>query len=279
MTAPLPKRPMAAKEPNSSSHEVEFPRIREGAIDLLREARRKHMIHGLLEVDVTDARRRIREHKARTGETLSFTAFIAACLAKAVDEDKAMHAYRRGKRKLVIFDEVDVNTMVERQVGGSRMGTPNIIRAANKKDLQQIHDEIRAAQAGTVEDTRGMEWFRWAPLVARLPRWLRTLAWRVMQRNPHTLKRIAGTVGITAVGMFGRGSGWGITIPFLTLNVVLGGIAEKPVLVGGRVETGEFLCITISVDHDVVDGAPAARFANRFKELIESSYGLAEAAA
>jgi len=266
-------------EPERPYQEIEFPRIREGAIDLLREAQRKHMIHALMEIDVTDARRRIREHKAQTGETLSFTAFIAACLARAVDEDKAMHAYRRGKRKLVVFDEVDINTMVERQVGGSRMGTPNIIRAANKKSLRQIHDEIRAAQAGAVEDTRGMEWFRWAPLAARLPTWLRTLAWRAMQRNPHTLKRVAGTVGITAVGMFGLGAGWGLTIPFLTLNVVLGGIAEKPALVGSHIENREVLCVTISVDHDIVDGAPAARFASRFKELIESSYGLAGAVA
>jgi pyruvate/2-oxoglutarate dehydrogenase complex dihydrolipoamide acyltransferase (E2) component len=268
-----------AMKPNSAFHEVDFPRIREGAIDLLREAHRKHMIHALLEVDVTDARRRIREDKARTGETLSFTAFIATCLAQAVDEDKAMHAYRRGKRKLVIFDDVDVNTMVEREVGGSRMGTPNIIRAANRKSLRQVHDEIRAAQAGTVEETRGMEWFRWAPLVARLPVWLRTLAWRAVQRNPHLLKRIAGTVGLTAVGMFGLGAGWGMTIPFLTLNVVLGGIGEKLALVDGRVEPREFLCVTISVDHDIVDGAPAARFASRFKELIESSLGLTEATA
>lgn len=266
-------------ESGSSHREVEFPRIREGAIDLLREAHRKHMVHALLEVDVTDARQRIRKHKDQTGETLSFTAFIVFCLARAVDQDKALHAYRRGKSKLVVFDEVDVNTMVERQVGGNRMGTPNIIRAANKKSLRQIHDEIRAAQAGAVQDTRGMEWFRWAPLVARLPTWLRTLAWRTMQRNPYTLKRIAGTVGVTAVGMFGLGAGWGITIPFLTLNVVLGGIAEKPAMVGGRVEAREFLCITISVDHDIIDGAPAARFVSHFKELIESSYGLAEATA
>lgn len=270
---------MTTTEPASAFHELDFPRIREGAIDLLREAHRKHMIHALLEVDVTDTRRRIREHKARTGEALSFTAFVTTCLAKAVDEDKSMHAYRRGRRKLVVFDEVDINTMVERQAGGRRMGTPNIVRAANRKSLRQIHDEIRAAQAGAVEDTRGMEWFRWALLVARLPVWLRTLAWRAMQRDPHLLKHMAGTVGLTAVGMFGLGAGWGITIPFLTLNVVLGGIGEKLALVDGRLQPREFLCVTISIDHDIVDGAPAARFASRFKELIESSFGLVEATA
>ena len=47
-----------------------------------------HSIYGLLEVDVTLARKLIAEHKARTGETLSFAGFLTFCLARAVDEDK-----------------------------------------------------------------------------------------------------------------------------------------------------------------------------------------------
>jgi len=38
-------------------------------------------MYGLLEVDVTVARRFIAEHKALAGETLSFTGFLAYCLA------------------------------------------------------------------------------------------------------------------------------------------------------------------------------------------------------
>jgi pyruvate/2-oxoglutarate dehydrogenase complex dihydrolipoamide acyltransferase (E2) component len=34
------------------------------------------------------------------------------------------------------------------------------------------------------------------------------------------------------------------------------------------------LNLTIIFDHDVIDGAPAARFARRLVELIESGYGL-----
>jgi pyruvate/2-oxoglutarate dehydrogenase complex dihydrolipoamide acyltransferase (E2) component len=30
----------------------------------------------------------------------------------------------------------------------------------------------------------------------------------------------------------------------------------------------------LSFDHDIVDGAPAARFAQHLKELLESGYGL-----
>jgi pyruvate/2-oxoglutarate dehydrogenase complex dihydrolipoamide acyltransferase (E2) component len=79
---------------------------------------------------------------------------------------------------------------------------------------------------------------------------------------------------VTAVGMFSRGASWGIPKPSQTLTVTLGGIAEKPGVVDGQVVPREFLHITVSVDHDVVDGAPAARFGNELMTLIENAYGL-----
>jgi pyruvate/2-oxoglutarate dehydrogenase complex dihydrolipoamide acyltransferase (E2) component len=63
-------------------------------------------------------------------------------------------------------------------------------------------------------------------------------------------------------------------VPNHTLQVTLGGIAEKPGVVEGRIEIREYLSVTISIDHDIIDGAPATRFAQRFKELVESGYGL-----
>ncbi len=83
-----------------------------------------------------------------------------------------------------------------------------------------------------------------------------------------------GTVGITAVGMFGKGAGWGIPPALPTLMITLGGIGEKPFIIDGRLDTRDFLSLTISFNHDIIDGAPAARFIKRFKELIESGYGL-----
>ena len=35
-----------------------------------------------------------------------------------------------------------------------------------------------------------------------------------------------------------------------------------------------YLSLTISFDHDIIDGAPEASFTRRLKELIESGYGL-----
>jgi pyruvate/2-oxoglutarate dehydrogenase complex dihydrolipoamide acyltransferase (E2) component len=56
--------------------------------------------------------------------------------------------------------------------------------------------------------------------------------------------------------------------------LTVGGIGAKLVATPGGIASREYLSLTISVDHDIVDGAPAARFAGRLKELIESGYGL-----
>jgi pyruvate/2-oxoglutarate dehydrogenase complex dihydrolipoamide acyltransferase (E2) component len=45
-------------------------------------------------------------------------------------------------------------------------------------------------------------------------------------------------------------------------------------VVGTRVEPREYLCLTLTMDHDVIDGASAARLANHFKQLIETGSGV-----
>ena len=75
--------------------------------------------------------------------------------------------------------------------------------------------------------------------------------------------------------MFGEGhSGWGIYSHTHPLGLVVGSIAWKPAVVEGRVEPREILHLTVTFDHDVIDGAPAARFTRRLVELIESGFGL-----
>jgi pyruvate/2-oxoglutarate dehydrogenase complex dihydrolipoamide acyltransferase (E2) component len=56
--------------------------------------------------------------------------------------------------------------------------------------------------------------------------------------------------------------------------VTVGGIGEKPGVVNGHIAIRDYLSLTISFDHDIIDGAPAARFTQRLKDLIESGYGL-----
>jgi pyruvate/2-oxoglutarate dehydrogenase complex dihydrolipoamide acyltransferase (E2) component len=249
---------------------VPNPKIRRWFAAAFRSAQHKPVMHGLVEVDVTRARELLHDHQAQTGESLSFTAFIIACLGKAVDENKAVQAFRKGSRHLIFFDEVDVYTLVERDIAGEIPLMANIIRAANRKTVGDIHREIRAAQVQDLEEVR--KWLQFQPDLLFRPFFWGFSA--IGKRYPHVWKKFVGTVGITAVGMFGKGAGWGIPPALPTLMVTVGGIGQKPVVVDGHLATRDYLSLTISFDHDIVDGAPAARFTKRLKELIESGYGL-----
>jgi pyruvate/2-oxoglutarate dehydrogenase complex dihydrolipoamide acyltransferase (E2) component len=254
---------------------VPYTKLRRVLAITLHSAQSRSMIRGLIEVDVTKAREFLREHKASTGETLSFTAFIITCLARAVDENKSMHACRKGRKHLLLFDEVDVSTLIERDLAGQKQPIIYIIRAANKKSFREIHHEIRVAQVEAVEKTwEGFRDFRFIPLAVF--RFIWPIFWWMLGRYPQVQKKYGGTVCVSAIGMFGKGAGWGIPITEHTLDLTLGGIAEKPGVVDGQIAIREYLCITLSFDHDLIDGAPVARFTAQLKELIESGYGLIE---
>jgi pyruvate/2-oxoglutarate dehydrogenase complex dihydrolipoamide acyltransferase (E2) component len=242
----------------------------------------KHAMYGLLDVDVTAARQRLEAHRERTGEALSFTGFLVYGLARAVDENKAVQAYRKGRHQLVHFDDVNVGMMVEHTGNGQPALMGHVVRRANRKTFLEIHQEIRAVQAAPAPPGRGMPaWLRSALLLPwPLARLFLALAKLAGRNDPTIGVAESGTVFITAVGMFGKGhSGWGITTTPHSLSLVAGGTAWKPAVVEGRIEPREMLSLTVMLDHDVVDGAPAARFVRRLVELIESAAGLEAVAA
>jgi pyruvate/2-oxoglutarate dehydrogenase complex dihydrolipoamide acyltransferase (E2) component len=109
-----------------------------------------------------------------------------------------------------------------------------------------------------------------------LPRLFIRLIRAVGRRDPTRLVNAAGTVGVTALGMAGRGGGWGLAPAGQSVLLIVGGVARKPAVIAERVEPRYMLDLTVAFDHDVVDGAPAARFVKRLVELIESGYGLEE---
>jgi hypothetical protein len=263
---------------------VPLPLLQQQTIDWLELNRRRHLMYALLEVDVTVARRAIRAYRVRTGAPLSLTAFLISCFARAVAADTAMQAYRLGRQRLVLFAEVDVGSMVERDVEGARVPVPHIIRAANRKSPAQIEQEIRAAQQGQAAAVAVQSLPRWLqPLLPRgLPVWfllpaaLRRALWTWALRNPYRRKRLIGTVGFSGLSMFGHGTGWGIAPMGHALTLIAGGLAQKPDVVGTGIEPRESLCLTLVLDHDLIDGAPAARFARRLTHLIESGAGLQE---
>ncbi len=247
-----------------------IPISRRFAMDAGYMGRRAHITHGLLELDVTEPRRIIRDYEAQTGEKLSFTAFIINCLAEAIQDNPHLHAYRDWRNRLVIFDDVHITAMVEIMVDGRNVPMPHIFHAVNRRGFREIHDELRRTQAMPAR-TREVQLSR---RLLRLPAFVRRLFYRLVLRVPAPFRQYSSPVMVTAVGMFLPGGGWAITMPSNTLTVALGSIVEKPGVVDGRIEIREYLDMTISINHDIVDGAPAARFAQRLKALIESGFEL-----
>lgn len=262
------------------SHTVqEFPPSRIATFDTGYIGLRKHHMKALLELDVTDARELIRTYRRCHKKEMSFMVWALKCIAQALSEYPTAHALRRGKKRRVIFDDVDISTIVEKVVMGEKVPLPVVIRKVNKKTLTEIQAEIRAAKNQEVHGEQdfvlgenglswGMKFFLAMPQIVRL------IIWRLILRNPFLMKQLAGTVVVTSVGMMGKIRGWVIPVSLHPVCFALGSVVKKPGVVGDGIAVREFLHMTILIDHDVMDGAPAARFVSRLTELMEKGYGL-----
>ncbi len=244
-----------------------FPKEREIVIDAGYLASGRHIIYALLEVDVTNARRIINEWSSTNLEKLSFTAYIVASLAKAIEAFPQVHTFRDWRGRLYTFNDVDVVTMIEPRPGA--VAIPHIIRDANNKTVIVISNEIRVIQARPESSEQSGSLVKLAP---KVPRIFRMAFFKFLKMYPPRFKSLAGTVVVTSVGMFGKGGGWGIGfLPTHNLGITVGGITRKPGVFGDEIAIREYLNLTLSFDHDIIDGAPAARFASKFSELLEKA--------
>ncbi|MFW9979502.1 MAG: 2-oxo acid dehydrogenase subunit E2 [Candidatus Thorarchaeota archaeon] len=259
----------------SKGYRIEsVPKSRKLIIESCEFALRKHRMIGLFEADVTDARRAIQRHKDETGESISFTGWISACVGKAVGEYKQMHALMIGK-KYVIFDDVNIAILVETVIEGKAFPINYILKSANTKTVMEINQEIRDAQKKKEEDYTKADENRGLDILLSVPKFLRNiLFWRKARKDPEFISKRMGTVTVTSVGMFARSGGWAIPLGMHAVSIAVGGITERPGFVGDKIERREYLSLTITLDHDVVDGAPATRFVSRLVELLEESFGL-----
>lgn len=246
-----------------------FPGSRRLIVDIGRVTRRRPVINGFIEVDVTDVRRRLRAQPATTGGPLSLTAYLVHCVGRAVAADRQVHAIRDLRGRLVAFDDVDVTVSVEVELEGASFPMNHVIRRADGRSVVDISAELRRIKqrperSPTAGMTGAARWF------LRLPAPVRRAAFRLLYRLPRQQKALGGTVGLTAVGMVGRGGGWGTAFQVHPVEVVVGGITVRPGYSGDEVTAREYLQLTVGFDHDVVDGAPATRFTSCLRDLIEA---------
>jgi pyruvate/2-oxoglutarate dehydrogenase complex dihydrolipoamide acyltransferase (E2) component len=258
----------------------DFPRNRLSIVDYLDEAQKRHTITGLFEVDVTKARELIKEYKNFSGTSISFTGWLCWCTGQVLDSKKELHAIRKGRKKLVIFEDIDITIQVERIVKEKRIPLPYVLRKVNCKTPLEINQEIRSVQNQPFDkqDVQVLGNRRWLRFLARIgvyfPKLIRRRFWRRVVWNPFAMKKLSGLVSITSVGMFGSHLGWAIPLSGFPISIAVGGIGKKPGVVNDTIVIREFLALTLQFDHDIIDGAPATRFSADLIDYLETAQGL-----
>jgi pyruvate/2-oxoglutarate dehydrogenase complex dihydrolipoamide acyltransferase (E2) component len=266
--------------PENRSYEIRYPSGRQLTFDLGKIGRGKHHVQALLEVDVTEARSKIKQHR-HAGRKASFTAWLIKVIADGVARHPPISGINRPQgNKVVVFGEVDISIVIEKDVNGTRVPLPYVIRQADQKTLDQIHAEIEAAKSQAFEDEgdyvlgkkynpTGMKWF------VKFPQWLRLALMRVfLFNNPQRVKNAMGTVMITTVGLVGHTRGWIIPLSMHPLCLAFGSLNEQPAVYHGEIQKREILHLTVLIDHDVIDGVPAARFVDDLVKKLENGWGL-----
>ncbi len=242
-----------------------FPPERKVVLGALRAGRVQAPVYGLVQLDVTEATGQLAGMEPKG----SFTAYIVACVARAVAAQPEVAAYRDWRGRIVTHRHVDVAAMIEVETHDRKFPLAHVVRDADVRTVADISAELAAVKEHPESSRSGALLHRIAPAIARIPGVVR-LFYAALARSPR-MRRKAGTVSVTSVGMFAGGSGLGIGAPTtMTLSVLVGGISSRPWVVDGQIVVRELVDLTIAVDHRIVDGGPIARFSCDLRSMIEA---------
>lgn len=261
------------QQPEPKAEIVSFPAPRRLILDVLAAGQKKSIAHVLFDADISGVKDRLAAHRHQTGQNVSLTSYIAKSFASAVAADKRLQAYRLGRSRIILFDEVDMAFMIERSWEGEQIPLFYIVRNAQTKTAHEINEELRLARdtpLGTTGPLNALEL-----QVALLPQFLRRFIWFLLRRNPYWFKSAAGTVGLSSFGMHTSGAAVGVPITPMSLTLVVGTIEKK--LVSDKDEQiveQEFVHMCLSMDHDVIDGAPSMRLIERLKASLQNGEAL-----
>ena len=166
---------------------------------------------------------------------VSFTDIIVKAVAYALKEHRIMNSTLEGD-KIKVFDEINIGVATATPQG---LVVP-VVKNADKKSLSELSAEIKAlvnkAREGKLEhsDVSG------------------------------------GTFTITNLGMYGVEAFTPIINPPEAAILGVGKIIQKPVVEENQVKIKPMMTLSLSFDHRIVDGAPAAQFLAKIKEILEN---------
>ena len=177
------------------------------------------------------------EIEKKVQSRVTYTDMLVKVLAQTLEEYPILNSTLEDE-EIKILENINIGIAVDTGIG---LVVP-VVREANKKSLT----EIALLTKKLIEKARS--------------------------GNLALNEATGGTFTITNLGMFGIDQGAPIINPPEMAILGVGRIAEKPVVIDGRVEIRPMMNITLSFDHRVIDGALAARFLQNMKQKIEKPY-------
>ncbi|CRX39391.1 pyruvate dehydrogenase complex dihydrolipoamide acetyltransferase [Estrella lausannensis] len=192
------------------------------------------------EVDV-DALTAFRDQLRNLNLKVSFNDCVVRAAALALKKHPEVNSgFNSVSNSIIRFKTIDIAIAVSMESG---LITP-IVRLADQKNIGQISKEIselaKRARAGKLEE--------------------------------HEYK--GGSFTVSNLGMYGVSSFAAIINPPQGAILAVSGIKERPVIKQGAIVAGKTMMLTISTDHRVIDGVPAAEFLNTMKLYLENPASL-----
>ncbi|MCX5886351.1 MAG: 2-oxo acid dehydrogenase subunit E2 [Proteobacteria bacterium] len=167
--------------------------------------------------------------------------------------------------KIIKPSSIDVGVSV---AGEENVAPVVVIREADKKGLKEIVEEVRAKTAQALREEEAT--------LAKLRRIGRLLPFAFLRRmvlrylsDKYRLKReVVGTVQITMMNtreteiMFTTATG-------TTAQLAVGGVADRPLVVGDKIEIRPSVYVTIQLDHRTWHPRNGSELAKEFRWLME----------
>ncbi|PKP48292.1 MAG: dehydrogenase [Bacteroidetes bacterium HGW-Bacteroidetes-1] len=251
---------------------LKFPDSRIASIDICEIGKQKHHVTGLVEFDVTESRRKIKDYNKAHINKITFNAWLISVIGFTIKKHETSSSYLIGRNKQIIFDDINISMIVEKEINGMKVPIPLIIEKANEESVESIAKQI--TEAKNIELTEKdiliqRKAKKFEKMYYLLPKFLRRYFWRYLLKHPKLAYKRMGNVAFTSIGMMGKVNGWFIPISVHPICFGISSIVKKPAVVDDKIEIREILKMSILIDHDVIDGANMARLISDLSRNIE----------
>lgn len=253
-----------------------IPKSRIATFDTFSIGLEKHHVIAMLEFDVTDSRKKLKDLR-KNGVNVSFNGWLIKMISMALQKHPEAAAFLYNRKKLIIFPDINISIIVEKKLGDKRVPIPLVLKCTNNKSAIEITSEIENARNQQLSDddiVLNKQSTAFERIYYLMPGFLRRNVWRIMLRNPKFVYNKMGNAVITSVGMIGRINGWFIHKSIHPVSFGVGSILKKTIVINDEIKIREILNMTILIDHDVIDGAPMVRLLNDLTKYIETGESL-----